>query len=147
MYRLSQPLLLELLKSKIDTLTDSLEGIFGPYESVNPGEQRDGQEKEINKPFPLVSRGMGREGVGSGQGLSEQIQRGIFSFTALERTIETNALLWNRISSKICNRNSLELFANESSPHPTVFLRVRSQLHPLLFLRTLPLTLKSAFCL
>ncbi|GAA5993483.1 hypothetical protein JCM5350_007977 [Sporobolomyces pararoseus] len=75
LYRLSQPLLLELLKSKIDTLTDSLEGIFGPYESVDPGEQRDGQEKEIKKPFPLVSRGMGREGVGSGQGLSEQIQR------------------------------------------------------------------------
>ncbi|GAA5960470.1 hypothetical protein JCM3765_003645 [Sporobolomyces pararoseus] len=74
LYRLSQTLVLELLKSKVDSLADSLEGIFGPYESVDPGEQRDGQEKEIIKPFPLVSRGMGREGVGSGQGLSEQIQ-------------------------------------------------------------------------
>lgn len=130
MYRLSQPLLLELLKSKIDTLTDSLEGIFGPYESVDPGEQRDGQEKEINKPFPLVSRGMGREGVGSGQGLSEQIQRGTFSFTALERTIETYALLRNRIPTEIRNRNSLELLTSKSSSHPTIFLRVRFRISP-----------------
>jgi len=76
LYRLSQPLVLELLKSKVDSLADSVEGIFGTYESTEPGEQRNAVESV--KPFPTVSRGIGREGVGSGQGLSEQIQRGKF---------------------------------------------------------------------
>lgn len=75
LYRLSQPLVLELLKAKVDALAESVEGIFGPYESTEPGESR--EAVEAIKPFPTVSRGMGREGVGSGQGLSEQIQRGM----------------------------------------------------------------------
>ncbi|GAA5830974.1 hypothetical protein JCM5353_004459 [Sporobolomyces roseus] len=82
LYRLSQSLVLEVLKAKVDTLSGSIDGIFGSYESTDPGEKAPEKQQEegtpvvdTSKPFPVVSRGMGREGVGSGQGLSEQIQR------------------------------------------------------------------------
>ncbi|GAA6010285.1 hypothetical protein JCM11491_006249 [Sporobolomyces phaffii] len=73
LYRLSPSLALEVLKAKVDALADSIDGIFGTYESTEPGERRNAVDSV--KPFPTVSRGMGKEGVGSGQGLSEQIQR------------------------------------------------------------------------
>ena len=91
LYRLSPSLILEVLKAKVDALSDSIDGIFGSFESTDPGEgkapEKQGLQEEeeggtprvvvnLSKPFPVVSRGMGREGVGSGQGLSEQIQRG-----------------------------------------------------------------------
>ncbi|GAA5876320.1 hypothetical protein JCM16303_007099 [Sporobolomyces ruberrimus] len=73
LYRLSQSLVLDVLKAKVDALADSIDGIFGTLESTEPGEHRNAVEAV--KPFPTVSRGMAREGAGGGQGLNEQIQR------------------------------------------------------------------------
>ncbi|GAA5912073.1 hypothetical protein JCM5296_001359 [Sporobolomyces johnsonii] len=82
LYRLSQPLVLDMLRSKIDALASSTDGIFGALESTDPGEKAPAGAGEENsppveanvRPFPTVSRGMGREGIGSGQGLSHEIQ-------------------------------------------------------------------------
>ncbi|GAA5938189.1 hypothetical protein JCM1841_002838 [Sporobolomyces salmonicolor] len=82
LYRLSQSLVLDLLKLKIDALVSSTDGIFGVLESTDPGEKAPAKAGEENsppvessvRPFPTVSRGLGREGIGSGQGLSDEIQ-------------------------------------------------------------------------
>lgn len=96
--RLSHSLVIETLKCKIAALTDPYNGIFGPLESTELGRldltptkaegsappALEGEEKILSmgegKVFPTVSRGLGREGVGDGQGMSEEIQIG-----ALER--------------------------------------------------------------
>ncbi|GAA5932053.1 uncharacterized protein JCM15063_001110 [Sporobolomyces koalae] len=72
LYRLSPTLVLDLLQSKVAALADSIDGIFGAHESTEPGETR--EAVDVVKPFPTVSRGVGREGIGSGQGLSTEIQ-------------------------------------------------------------------------
>ncbi|GAA5838495.1 hypothetical protein JCM3766R1_005995 [Sporobolomyces carnicolor] len=76
LYRLSIPLAVKLLEAKVARLCDSTSGVFGRLEPTEPGESvhkvDDGQ---VVKPFPTVSQGIGRQGVGSGQGLSEQIQK------------------------------------------------------------------------
>ncbi|GAA6049720.1 hypothetical protein JCM3770_004426 [Rhodotorula araucariae] len=92
LYRLSQPLVLELLRGKVDALARTAGGLFGPLESTQLGEepkpapapdadaqQGDGEDASEEKAgavrrFSTVSRGLAKEGVGSGHGLSEQIQ-------------------------------------------------------------------------
>ncbi|BGP25340.1 ribonuclease H2, subunit B [Rhodotorula toruloides] len=80
LYRVSQPLILAYLRSKIDALVDPSSGIFGPLEATEPGEEvkpkveerGEAQLEGVN--FQTVRRGMAKEDVGSGLGLSEQIQ-------------------------------------------------------------------------
>ncbi|BGP48869.1 hypothetical protein JCM10450v2_004748 [Rhodotorula kratochvilovae] len=91
LYRLSQALVLELLRGKVDALASTVGGLFGPLESTQLGEETKpepaldaatteegggaSEEKaEGERKFSTVSRGLAKEGVGSGHGLSEQIQ-------------------------------------------------------------------------
>ncbi|GAA6058895.1 hypothetical protein JCM10212_002847 [Sporobolomyces blumeae] len=85
LYRLSPSLVLDALKSKIDLLTSPTDGLFGPLESTDPGEKAASKAEEgspattsggeaDSKAFSTVSRGLGKEGVGNGQGLSERLQ-------------------------------------------------------------------------
>lgn len=98
LYRLSDALVLAALRSKITNLVDPVSGIFGPFASTILGTPRvvaplptvsssatkldDSvpEEKENLKPseaenrFPTVGRGLSREGVGNGVGVSEEIQ-------------------------------------------------------------------------
>lgn len=107
LYRLSAPLVLRALQSKVERLTDPNLGIFGPLESTELGSRKSDAEpaaegdegavatettddketpddKETSpvatKVFPTVSRGLGREGVGDGQGMSKEIQIGRLDF-------------------------------------------------------------------
>lgn len=101
LYRLSDALVLAALRSKITNLVDPVSGIFGPFASTILGTPRvvaplptvsssatkldDSvpEEKENLKPseaenrFPTVGRGLSREGVGNGVGVSEEIQLGM----------------------------------------------------------------------
>ncbi|GAA6032627.1 hypothetical protein JCM8097_004849 [Rhodosporidiobolus ruineniae] len=86
LYRLSQPAVLALLKEKVDSLASTASGIFGPLESTSPGEKKveevkkEGENNENAPPAPVaerfstVTRGLGKEGAGTGHGLSEEIQ-------------------------------------------------------------------------
>lgn len=103
MYRMSSSLVQDMLKSKVKALVEPVGGIFGPFEfitldktadvpiaTVNHSDETgaaggdtesDSQETVVDvvpaeKVFPTVSRGLGREGVGDGQGLSEELQLG-----------------------------------------------------------------------
>ncbi|BGP00213.1 Ribonuclease H2 subunit B [Rhodotorula toruloides] len=80
LYRLSEPLILSFLRSKVDSLVDPASGIFGPLEATEPGEEVKpkaegvGVAAEEGEKFQTVRRGMAKEDIGSGHGLSEQIQ-------------------------------------------------------------------------
>ncbi|BGP32821.1 hypothetical protein JCM10296v2_004605 [Rhodotorula toruloides] len=80
LYRLSHPLILAFLRSRVDSLVDPASGIFGPLEATEPGEEVKPKAEEIGaveengERFQTVRRGMAKEDVGSGHGLSEQIQ-------------------------------------------------------------------------
>lgn len=88
LYRLSQLLIIEALKSKIDRLTNTTLGIFGAYASTELGVSRpiaslivenelEGDiTGEASKPFPTVSRGLTKGSVGDGRGISEANQLG-----------------------------------------------------------------------
>ncbi|GAA6002947.1 hypothetical protein JCM10207_001913 [Rhodosporidiobolus poonsookiae] len=89
MYRFSQPAALSLLKAKVDALAATATGVFGPLESTSPGEKVEKVEEAAAEAgadgagtppvearrFPTVRRGLGKEAVGTGHGLSEEIQR------------------------------------------------------------------------
>ncbi|BGP16923.1 hypothetical protein JCM10213_007368 [Rhodosporidiobolus nylandii] len=86
LYRLSPPAVLTLLKAKADALADASQGIFGGLESTSPGEEKaekavEAKDGDENTPpagpvrrFPSVRRSLGKEGAGTGHGLSEEIQ-------------------------------------------------------------------------
>ncbi|GAA5891678.1 hypothetical protein JCM6882_006164 [Rhodosporidiobolus microsporus] len=84
LYRVSQPSVLALLKAKIEALAKAGEGVFGPLESTSPGEKKAEEVESAadeNAPppakkrrFSTVTRGLGKEAVGNGHGLSEEIQ-------------------------------------------------------------------------
>ncbi|GAA5900235.1 hypothetical protein JCM8208_002060 [Rhodotorula glutinis] len=93
LYRLSPSRALELLRAKVDALAQVDGGIFGPLESTQLGEEAkpaqvveavvEGEQGEaaavedgsqVAKRFSTVSRGLAKEGAGSGHGLSEQLQ-------------------------------------------------------------------------
>ncbi|GAA5854086.1 hypothetical protein JCM8547_008220 [Rhodosporidiobolus lusitaniae] len=82
LYRLSQPAVLSLLQAKVDALVDVSQGVFGPLESTSPGEEKpktvaegeEGSPATSSRRFETVTRGLGKEVVGSGHGLSEEIQ-------------------------------------------------------------------------
>ncbi|GAA5947970.1 hypothetical protein JCM3775_001143 [Rhodotorula graminis] len=89
LYRLSPSLALDLLRAKVDALARVDGGIFGPLEStqlgeeakpapaaepVGEGEQRESGPQAGSRRFSTVSRGLAKEGAGSGHGLSEQLQ-------------------------------------------------------------------------
>lgn len=99
LYRLSLDLVTSVLRAKVDSLTDPETGIFGPLESITLGTRKEvevptevkaegslqeSQEvKEVKdtsatSQFPTVSRGLAREGLGDGQGVSLEIQLGKF---------------------------------------------------------------------
>jgi hypothetical protein len=81
LYRFSAPKALAILRTKITNLIDPTLGIFGALESTELGgmdtESSKAQEESVDERlFPTVSRGLGREGVGDGKGVSETIQLG-----------------------------------------------------------------------
>ncbi|KWU42449.1 hypothetical protein RHOSPDRAFT_36057 [Rhodotorula sp. JG-1b] len=69
---------LDLLRSKVDALASPDGGIFGPLESTEPGEDRkplaDAAVDGGVSAFSSAKRGLGKEDVGSGHGLSAEIQ-------------------------------------------------------------------------
>ncbi|GAA5964105.1 hypothetical protein JCM8115_005342 [Rhodotorula mucilaginosa] len=69
---------LDLLRSKVDALANPDGGIFGPLESTEPGEDRkplaDAAVDAGASAFSSARRGLGKEDVGSGHGLSAEIQ-------------------------------------------------------------------------
>ncbi|BGP56040.1 hypothetical protein JCM8202v2_003649 [Rhodotorula sphaerocarpa] len=69
---------LALLRAKVEALVEPDSGIFGPLAPTEPGEERkplEGDAEGAGPPtFTSVSRGLGKEDVGSGHGLSAQIQ-------------------------------------------------------------------------
>lgn len=71
---------LDLLRSKVDALANPDGGIFGPLESTEPGEDRkplaDAALDGAASAFSSAKRGLGKEDVGSGHGLSAEIQTG-----------------------------------------------------------------------
>ncbi|GAA5826564.1 hypothetical protein JCM11251_002431 [Rhodosporidiobolus azoricus] len=84
LYRLSQPSVLALLKAKVSALAQVSEGVFGPLESTSPGEKKPEEVAPANdenappsakkRRFSTVTRGLGKDAVGNGHGLSEEIQ-------------------------------------------------------------------------
>lgn len=76
-YCLSPSLVQAALKTKVARLTDDSTGLFGALEKTTLGEVGDAKE-ETPKPFPTVSRAAGRDGVGDGRGVGEEVQRGAF---------------------------------------------------------------------
>lgn len=93
MYRLSHALVLEVLRAKVEALAQAADGIFGPLESTQLGEESkpappsegaatsvegetDTALPQAAKRFSTVSRGLAKEGAGSGHGLSEELQNG-----------------------------------------------------------------------
>lgn len=83
-YCLSPSLVQAALKAKVTRLTDETIGLFGPYEKATLGEMGDAKE-ETPKPFPTVSRAAGRDGVGDGRGVGEEVQRGVSSLPRYSR--------------------------------------------------------------
>lgn len=83
LYRLSLPLVKEILRSKIDALVDEATGVFGPLRSTDLGVKKlsdpelktEEKEKSMSE-FPTVARGLAREGLGDGLGVSVEIQQG-----------------------------------------------------------------------
>lgn len=69
-----------MLRAKVEALVEPDSGIFGPLAPTEPGEERkplEGDAEGAGPPtFTSVSRGLGKEDVGSGHGLSAQIQIG-----------------------------------------------------------------------
>ncbi|GAA5987944.1 hypothetical protein JCM10908_007279 [Rhodotorula pacifica] len=71
---------LALLRSKVDALASPEGGIFGPLESTEPGEERKPlaaaqlEQNAVASAFSSAKRGLGKEDVGSGHGLSADIQ-------------------------------------------------------------------------
>jgi hypothetical protein len=83
LYRLSESLIIQALRLKVDQLTNITTGIFGAYSSTELGTIRptsvvieDTTSGEVPKPFPTVSRGLTKGSVGDGRGISEGIQLG-----------------------------------------------------------------------
>lgn len=81
LFRISSALVLDVLKSKIDNLVSTATGVFGQLESTSPGVEKvakveEGGEVAAERKFETVRRGLGKEGAGTGQGLSEEIQLG-----------------------------------------------------------------------
>lgn len=78
--RYSSAKALDLLRAKVDALASPDGGIFGPLESTEPGEDRkplDDAAVDAGAPaFSSAKRGLGKEDVGSGHGLSAEIQTG-----------------------------------------------------------------------
>lgn len=133
LYRLSSNLVLQVLHPKIDTLTNPTDGIFGPLESTSLGEvlptppitaaptedddaasdttavATEAPLKIADKRFPTVSRGLGREGVGDGLGLSETIQLGECARASIRAIPDTGRR--RRNAYKGCSRHPVKLSA------------------------------------
>ncbi|GAA5863946.1 hypothetical protein JCM3774_004427 [Rhodotorula dairenensis] len=71
---------LDLLRAKVVALASPDGGVFGPLESTEPGEERkplaDAAQEHaaVVSAFSSAKRGLGKEDVGSGHGLSAEIQ-------------------------------------------------------------------------
>lgn len=109
LYRLSPSLALDLLRAKVDALAQVDGGIFGPLESTQLGEEA--KPAPVAEPvvesekgeaaageagpqaaqrYSTVSRGLAKEGAGSGHGLSEQLQIGA-CFSLLVRLLSSSS--------------------------------------------------------
>ena len=104
LYRLSPSLALDLLRAKVDALAQVDGGIFGPLESTQLGEEAkpapvaepvvESEKGEAGpqaaQRYSTVSRGLAKEGAGSGHGLSEQLQIGA-CFSLLVRLLSSSS--------------------------------------------------------
>lgn len=89
-----------MLRAKVDALAAPEDGIFGPLAATEPGEER---KPELDaaatgaQAYTAVTRGLGKEDVGSGHGLSAEIQTGTSRRSDRARVFVPSALSeWRR---------------------------------------------------